>query len=64
MSAVTFEIPPSASGDNWFIFKRDFFAAIRGAIAKAQAAGEIDEVTCVTCMKALPPPTSDQGAAA
>ena len=58
---VTFTIPPYS--ENLFLFKRDFYGAIRSAISQAHVAGQIDTLTAVTCLKAIPPAAPDLSAA-
>jgi hypothetical protein len=51
-SVVTITIPRLA--ENAYLFRRDFVAAIRGAISYAQIAGTIDTDAAVACFNALP----------
>lgn len=50
--SIAFEIPPL--NENAFLFRREFLAAIRGAISSAQIAGRIDVDLAVACFRALP----------
>ena len=53
---IAFEIPPSAESP--FIFRREFLAAIRASVGKAQIRGEISAAIAVECNRALPEPTA------
>jgi hypothetical protein len=56
--SLTVEIPPAA--ETAFLFRRAFVHAIRVAIGAAHNNGELDAVTAVECLRALPPASTDE----